>query len=280
MPKIYKYNNQDLKPHHFYKLNDGTWIRHNSDGTNSTVSDGSHGTFDVMKAPSKVQDDYVSKYNRSVYNTVDPTGGPPGILEALGIGISSLWNSTSHKRRSTNHYRGNSAPANLADSVSDAAWRKRLKIPYNQDLLPTFNGDTVRLPPRLEAAIPTDTTMLKNRIQANQKYLDKHPYGEESRYVKLGIDSDQKALNALRKTYQTGKPVGIDEFSFNGRSWINNGSLTLDIIPPLNVLGNYNIRYDKQNNRMYYSDTYDFNGYDWAVPGNSFPIRGYIDLDK
>jgi len=48
---------------------------------------------------------------------------------------------------------------------------------------------------------------------------------------------------------------------------------------PLNVLGNYNIRYDKDTNRMYYSDQYDFNKYDSFVPGEPFRIRGAIDLN-
>jgi len=49
---------------------------------------------------------------------------------------------------------------------------------------------------------------------------------------------------------------------------------------PLNVLAHYNIRYDKDQNKMYYSDEYDFNKYDKYVPGKPFRIRGAIDLGK
>jgi len=31
---------------------------------------------------------------------------------------------------------------------------------------------------------------------------------------------------------------------------------------------------------MNYRDIYDFNGYEWAIPGKKFNIKGSINLDK
>jgi peptidoglycan hydrolase-like protein with peptidoglycan-binding domain len=87
-------------------------------------------------------------------------------------------------------------------------------------------------------------------------------------------------LEALRKTYSTGKPVGLFEMSWNSRQLLDNGTINDQQISPLNVLHNYNIRYDEPTNRMYYSDKYDFNQYENFVPGDPFRFRGYVDLHK
>lgn len=97
----------------------------------------------------------------------------------------------------------------------------------------------------------------------------------------MAIDLDREALDNLRKTYKTGESVGMNEVTHNSRQLIDNGRLKdLDYVTPLNVLHKYNVRYDKPTNRMYYSDQYDFNGFEPFVPGNPFRIRGYIDLNK
>lgn len=56
----------------------------------------------------------------------------------------------------------------IGGKVADAAWRKRLHIPYDTTYLPVWNGDTVRLPYEIEQEIPTDTNMLKKRIESNE----------------------------------------------------------------------------------------------------------------
>jgi hypothetical protein len=63
---------------------------------------------------------------------------------------------------------------------------------------------------------------------------------------------------------------------------VNNGEIVPieDIQSPLNVLGNYNVRYSPEERRLYYSDEYDFNQFENFVPGEPYRIRGYIDLDN
>jgi hypothetical protein len=154
-------------------------------------------------------------------------------------------------------------------------------MPYDENLLPVWNGDTVRLPYELEQEIPTDTNFIKDRIQANKELQKRFPkkYANND-YINAAIKEDKNTLKALRRTYSTGKPVGISEMSSNNRQLIKNGEVDENYISPLNVLKNYNVRYDKNTNRMYYSDEYDFNQFEKYIPGKSFRIRGYVDLNK
>lgn len=213
-----------------------------------------------------------SKRARAMYNTIDPTGDYPSLIEALSdeIGVRYRMHFKDPDKKIWK-----TGPT-LGDSVADAAWRKRLgyeDIP-NKFLLP-YSGDTVRLPKQIEAEIPTDTTMLKNRIAANKKLMDSSRQYRLNPFIKEAYKSDVKALNALRETYKTGKKVWVDETAFNSRNWLDGEEMS-----PLNVLHNYTIQYDKNANRMYYQDDYDFNEFDWGIPGKSFPIKGYVELKK
>ena len=84
-------------------------------------------------------------------------------------------------------------------------------------------------------------------------------------------------MDALRKTYKTGQPAVVNEHAFNNRQWVSGGEVNATM-SPLNVLQNYTIQYDPKTNTMKYYDTYDFNQYDWAIPGSPFKISGSIDL--
>ena len=215
-----------------------------------------------------------SKRARAMYNSVDPRGQvPESYLDAVKM--------EAYVRKKM--YFGNpdsleyEVGTELPDRVSDAAWRKRLGYSYNHSLLIPYQ-DGVRLPSEIENEIPTDTTMLKNRIAATQKlmnYSRKYKYNE---YVQNALEVDQKALESLRKTYKTGQPVNINEHAFNSRQWVSGGKV-IPTMSPLNVLGNFTVQYDKKTNTMNYKDTYDFNEYDWAIPGKPFNIGGQIKLN-
>ena len=213
------------------------------------------------------------KYEKAFYNAIDPRQGFPESKTDAILMQARVWN----KYLSGDNTRDYDLEPELADSVSDAAFRKRLGLPYDKKFLPVWNGDTVRLPKPLEAEIPTDTTFLKNRIASTKRLMNYSRKYRDNEYIKLALEEDQTALDALRKTYATGRPVGINEHSFNSRRWVNNGEVT-PTMSPLNVLAHYNIRYDKDENKMYYSDSYDFNEYDDKVPGKAFRIRGNIDF--
>ena len=222
-------------------------------------------------------DKKVSDYNKAVYSSVNPLWGIPGFGDAVGLAISA-------KIKGPQEETEYEVENTLGNKVADAAWRKRLGLSYDDKYLPIFNGDTVRLPKQLEREIPTDTTKLKQRIINTKRLMEKYPKYKYSNAVNIALDSDQKTLEALRKTYKTGKPVGISEWSHNSRQLVNNGEINENAISPLNVFRHYNIRYDKSTNRMYYSKSYDFDtaehNWDKFVPGNKFYIRGFIDLKK
>ena len=57
-------------------------------------------------------------------------------------------------------------------------------------------------------------------------------------------------------------------YESNGKKFIKFGGNTM------------NLQYDSKNRTMNYRDIYDFNGYEWAIPGKKFNIRGSINLDK
>lgn len=221
-------------------------------------------------------DKNVSAYNRAVYSSVDPTMGYPTKTEAARYAVGSLIKSVTNPDKML---------YTVNDSVSDAAWRKRLGLSYdNKFLLPNKDG-SVRLPKNLEREIPTDTVMLKNRIAANEKLAAKYPKhlsngstNEKREIVDWALLVDNMALDALRHTYKTGEPVVINEGAYNSRRLIENGELSYPGIMPHNVLQDYTLKYNKDNNTMEYSDIYDFNEYEWGVPGKPFNIKGSIPL--
>lgn len=276
------------------------WRRVNSDGTLTKVEDGQNGTYDYRNksVPKKVREN--TSWRIALANRVDPTWGYP--VDALqGY---SIYRRVKKKQDSdditTSSY--NVAPT-LGDSVSNAAWRKYLGLSYDNKFLPkgvhddrtNYGSNTIRLPKQLESEIPVDTTFIKNRITENQNYLNNGlPKPDENILVaRQAIQHDQDALEALRHTYNTGEPVGMYEGTYNSRKLIEDGEINYDGInhTPLNVLQFYNIRYDKDTNRMYYSDEYGFDnsspwpiswigGYDKFLEGTPFRFRGYIDLNK
>ena len=80
------------------------------------------------------------------------------------------------------------------------------------------------------------------------------------------INLDKQNLDSLRKTYNTGEPTVLNEYSHNSRNLIKNGRLingAHEYNTPLNILKNYTVQYDSKNRTMNYRDIYDFNGYEW-----------------
>ena len=215
----------------------------------------------------------MSNWSNSVYNTFDPTWGVPTWFGAIGKGM----------RAAFKHITGDdSQDYKVTDKVADAGWRKRLGKPYDRNLL-IDNGDgSVRLPKNIEMEIPTDTTMLKNRILANERLAKQNNImGDDYKLVQSMIDKDRQTLDSLRYTYKTGKPVVINEYSHNSRKLAKDGQLidgTHDYNTPLSIMQNYTVQYDPETNSMKYRDIYDFNQFEWLVPGVPFNIQGSIKL--
>lgn len=212
-------------------------------------------------------------WNNSVYNTFDPTWGVPTWFGAVGKGIRAVF------KHLTND---NNSDYMVTDKVADAGWRKRLGKSYDKKLL-IDNGDgSVRLPKNIEMEIPTDTTMLKKRILANERLANQsNIMGEDYKLVRGMIDQDQKTLDSLRHTYKTGEPVVINEYSHTNRRLAKDGKLiegAHEYNTPLNIMQNFTVQYDPKNKTMKYRDVYDFNEYEWLVPGIPFNIQGSIKL--
>lgn len=276
------------------------WRRVNSDGTLTKVEDGENGTYDYRNdfVPKKVKKN--TSWRIALGNSINPSWGQPSDIFDVYDAYKIAKNKQDSKNITIQDYK---TYPSLGDSVSNAAWRKYLGLSYDSKLLPkgvrddksAYGKNTVRLPAQLEKEIPVDTTFIKNRIQRNNDYLNNSmPKSDETiRTVRQAINHDTKALNSLRRTYKTGEPVGMYEGTYNSRQLINDGFTNDNAInhSPLNALRYYNIRYDKNTNRMYYSDEYGFDnnnpwfvqklgGFDKLLEGQPFRIRGYIDLNK
>ena len=211
-------------------------------------------------------------YNQKLYNYVDPTGNyPSNMLKAIGLGLFTLFN-------------GENQTYQVTDSVADAAWRKRLGLEYDSKFLPENEDGSVRLPENIEKEIPIDTTFIKIRKQKNKNlrdyYVNKLGRSESNdliQIIDIANEIDKETLDSLRHTYKTGDWVVINEHSNNNRQLIEAGDYKLSN-SPLNVLHNYGIRYNKDDNTIEYKDTYNFNQYEWGVPGKPFEIKGRIKL--
>lgn len=206
--------------------------------------------------------------NQRIYNYVDPTQAyPENLRDASKLLTGSL-------------LYGDQQTYEVEDSVADAAWRKRLGLGYDSKFLPENGDGSVRLPKHIEAEIPTDTNMVKRRIADNEKLLEyyntKRPDVITNKDI-IGqvLELDKQTLDSLRHTYKTGEPVVINENAHNNRKLMKNGSLELGLTP-LNVLGNFTIRWNPETQQMEYFDKYDFNQFEWGVPGKPFEIKGTI----
>lgn len=239
------------------------------------------------------EDENVPYANRLYYSKLNPLYGyPTSKKDAL---VNPIYAPALIKGSST----PNEMNYIVEDSVSDAAWRKRLGLSYNNKFL-IDNGDgSVKLHKDRENEIPVDTNLYINRINSSKNIIKKinkqideintKKYNgtfdkndeedlkyllEHKSFINGGINVDNETLNALRKTYKTGKAVTVNEHGYNSR----NNSIEGD--SPLNMLQNYGIQYDKDKNVMKYFDTYDFNQFETFVPGKPFDFKGEIKLNK
>lgn len=219
------------------------------------------------------KDDF--QYRENIYNMVNPVAGVP-------MSVSEV---IKYKRIADDARSGKKYPYTRTHTEpgAEAAWAKRLGLPYDKSILLDNADGSVRLSSELEKEIPTDTLFLKDRIQKNKDLLEynrKHRIYNKDRNdaIEAGLKADNDALNALRETYKTGKPVVLNEYSHVNRHWINNGMVDPYKLTPLSLMQNYTVRYDKDSNTMEYNDIYDFNGLEDFVPGEPFDIRGRIKL--
>lgn len=210
---------------------------------------------------------------RAMYNSIDPRQAyPESYADAAKMEAYVRWKMAFGNPDKREYEVGD----DIGSRVSDAAWRKRLGYSYDETVLPKTDTG-VKLPFEIEQEIPVDTTFLKDRIKRTEELMNYSRKYRNNEYVKLAKQVDQEALDALRKTYKTGERVVVNEHAFNNRQWVSGGKVK-PTMSPLNVLQNYTLQYDPSTNTMKYYDVYDFNKYDWAVPGSPFNISGSIKL--
>lgn len=209
-------------------------------------------------------------YARNIFNMVDPTN-------AIPQDFSDVFNYVriAEKANSGERYKYKREKENI---YSDAAWAKRLGLPYDSTILIDNSDGSVRLSKQLEKEIPTDTTFLKNRIKENETNIN-NTYGPQRKTLRLALEYDKDALEALRETYKTGKPVILNEHSHTSRNWSGLKPENIDTTP-LNLMHRFTVQYDKNKNKMNYWDKYDFDEYEDFVPGKPFLIKGSINLKK
>lgn len=215
-------------------------------------------------------------YKKGIYNTVDPTTDIPSWWQAIGMGLASLIKGFSSNP--TKRYEDK-------EPTSNAAWAKRLGQPYNEKDLPKNNDGSYRLPYDKEQQIATDTNFIKKRINLNTNQLNSlRKQNENHKSIPIfeqALEWDTDYLDKLRHTYKTGEPVVVHEYqAWKDRKMVNNGKFSGNTISPLNVLKNFTLQYDPKKKVVNYRDVYDFNGYNWAVPGEDFEIKGKLKPSK
>lgn len=207
------------------------------------------------------------KWNQRLYNAIDPTLPEIDVPTVAGAGIATA---LGLNLRNKNKY-----------PVEEAAWKKRLNLPYNKKYLPSNSNGSVRLPDNVASQIVVDTNFVKNRIanQRNQQKYYTETRGYESKALNDMLKVDQAHLDSLRKFYNTGKSVGLNEFgAWKDRDVIDpeTGKYKENVVSPLNVLHNFTLYKNPKTKKPMYGDVYDFNWADVLVPGKPYEISGPV----
>lgn len=196
--------------------------------------------------------DYINK--KRLYDTVDPTAPYP---KDFGEIVQHVINFTFSVDKGA-----------VKDKVSDAAWRKRLELPYDNTLIKDNKDGTFSLPDFNESQIEVDTIKIKDRIKEHKDYFgdiseSNMKFKDERAYNKM--NKDKQYLNDLRRMYNNGDTISVNEYA---ASKINSD------ITPLNVLQNFSLH--KNKDKVIYEDVYDFNNYEDYIPGKAFKIKGIV----
>lgn len=120
------------------------------------------------------------------------------------------------------------------------------------------------MPDNVASQIVVDTNFVKNRIanQRNQQKSYTETRGYESKALNDMLKVDQAHLDSLRKFYNTGKSVGLNEFgAWKDRDVIDpeTGKYKENVVSPLNVLHNFTLYKNPKTKKPMYGDIYDFN---------------------
>ena len=211
--------------------------------------------------------DYIKKYqkgnwlNKRIYEAVDPTVDYPTFLEAGKLGAYAAIGKKANKK---------------LEPVSDAAWRKRLGLEYDSNLLPENPDGSFRLPESYEKQFMVNPSEVEKRIKrlidiyGSREELEKYDHDNQ-----MLLKRNEEYLEKLKKLY-SGTPIVVNEFDV----WKDTDIRNKEAISPFNVLKNFTLKYDPKTKIMTYEDVYDFNEFEKFVPGKAFNIRGVVPLKK
>ena len=215
---------------------------------------------------------YIKKYqkggylSRSFFRGVNPTKDVPSdLIGYISKGSELLGGLLGEKRV-------------IPDKVAEAAWAQRLNQPYDSKYLPQNKDGTFRLPDDVAKQINFDTLDIKNKINLYEKIINSDfgsEYSEDNRLnAKGNLPKLNEYLSKLRDAYK-GNHVVVNEFEARKGAFDDYGYLNSEDTP-LNVMGNFTIWYNKDEDAKKYQDIYDFNWLDKVVPGKAFKIKGVI----
>lgn len=197
--------------------------------------------------------DYIKKYqkgnwlNKRIYEAVDPTVDYPTFLEAGKLGAYAAIGKKANKK---------------LEPVSDAAWRKRLGLEYDSNLLPENPDGSFRLPESYEKQFMVNPSEVEKRIKrlidiyGSKEELEKYDHDNQ-----MLLKRNEEYLEKLKKLY-SGTPIVVNEFDV----WKDTDIRNKEAISPFNVLKNFTLKYDPKTKIMTYEDVYDFNEFEKFVP--------------
>ena len=152
-----------------------------------------------------------------------------------------------------------------------------MDLPYNKTLLPENKDGSVRLPDSHASQFLTDTTAVKKRINKN---LKRYPDVDEEKLYLVDpnrydtVQKDKDYLNKLRRMYNNKDTIVVNEYQADKGRDLFNTDVDIKKPSPFNSMKNFKMYLDK--GKVMYEDIYDFNSYEWGVPGKPFKIKGQV----
>lgn len=176
----------------------------------------------------------------------------------------------------------------LGSKISDAAFRKRLDLPYDKKYLIDNKDGSVSLPKEAFKDIVLDKKVVRNRIDRDikdkefneQNYINDNELSDEDKqsYKDWNASLDNRILINKYLLSQLDsldtKPIVYSEIYDNVYDDMLEHGNNKKVISKLNALQDFTIYPKDKNGKYRYRDDYDFNKWEWLVPGKPYEIKG------
>ena len=225
---------------------------------------------------------------RAFYSSFNPTDSYPQIgnyLDYIGktlsyINKAYLWGNPDKMDYTIGD--------DLGSKISDAAFRKRLGLSYDKKYLIDNEDGSVSLPKEAFKDVNLDKKSIQARIDRDIKdktfneenYIndndisdeDKQNYKNWNDLLDTRISINKHFLSQLDSLDK--KPIVYSEVYDNSYDKALEHKNNKKNISKLNALQDFTIYPKNKNGKYKYRDVYDFNQWDWLVPGKSYEIKG------